>query len=52
MDFDTNILNLEIYYPELSFTFDYDVDGKILVLPIKGHGTGSMANSKYHVVVL
>ncbi|KAJ3664931.1 hypothetical protein Zmor_000463 [Zophobas morio] len=51
MDFDTNILNLEIYYPELSFTFDYDVDGKILVLPIKGHGTGSMANKNTLVAI-
>ncbi|XP_063909887.1 circadian clock-controlled protein daywake-like [Zophobas morio] len=42
MDFDTNVLTLEIEYPTIIFNFDYEIDGKILTIPIKGQGPGQI----------
>ena len=47
MDFDTNVLTLEIEYPTIIFNFDYEIDGKILTIPIKGQGPGQIHLSTY-----
>ncbi|XP_063909646.1 circadian clock-controlled protein daywake-like [Zophobas morio] len=38
MDFNTNIFRMNIDYPILKFEYDYEIDGKILVMPIRGKG--------------
>ena len=49
MDFNTNVLRLDVEYPVVKFEFDYEIDGKILVMPIRGHGPGSLQAGTYRV---
>ena len=50
MDFNTNVLRLDIDYPIVKFDFDYEVDGKVLVMPIKGQGSGQIHLSTYRAI--
>ncbi|KAJ3664928.1 hypothetical protein Zmor_000460 [Zophobas morio] len=47
MDFNTNVLRLDVEYPVVKFEFDYEIDGKILVMPIRGHGP---ENTSFEVI--
>ncbi|XP_068900382.1 protein takeout-like [Tenebrio molitor] len=40
MDTKENILNLEFVYADFRIEADYEIDGRILVLPIRGKGPG------------
>ena len=48
MNFDKKVLYIEAEYPEINFDFEYDIDGKILMLPITGKGPGLMHTGKEH----
>ena len=47
MDFNTNIFRMNIDYPILKFEYDYEIDGKILVMPIRGKGLAHIHPSTY-----
>ncbi|XP_012140620.2 protein takeout [Megachile rotundata] len=40
LDFDKNRMRLKLHIPRFEMTFNYNLDGKIMMLPIKGNGTG------------
>ncbi|XP_057337488.1 protein takeout-like [Microplitis mediator] len=38
IDFDKNQIQLKIFFPRLSMTSDYDINGRIMMIPIRGQG--------------
>jgi hypothetical protein len=46
MDFEKKTLELDVDYPEIIMNFEYQISGKILVLPIQGEGPGRITLSK------
>ncbi|XP_008199115.3 protein takeout [Tribolium castaneum] len=44
--FRENILKMDVHFFEIVANFEYEIDGKILVFPIKGKGTGVIAMDK------
>lgn len=53
IDFDKCILESDSYSPQVEFVADYKIDGKILLLPIKGSGKSNitMFNLITHTVI-
>ncbi|RZC40990.1 JHBP domain containing protein, partial [Asbolus verrucosus] len=49
--FDSNIINMEFTVPQLRVEFDYDYDGKVLSIPIKGTGHGHVILNDPNFVV-
>jgi hypothetical protein len=47
MDTKENILNLEFVYADFRIEADYEIDGRILVLPIRGKGPGLLVLGTY-----
>lgn len=43
-----NILKIDVVFPEIIGRFDYEVDGKILVFPLKGKGAGVITMGIFH----
>lgn len=58
MDFDKNFLNIKNTIPKLTVMAQYDMKGRILVLPIEGNGNcnityrKSRSTSKVHISTL
>lgn len=46
MDFDKKVLTFDGKVPEVSIKGIYDMEGRILVIPVKGKGPCSMISSK------
>lgn len=49
MNFKAQTLQLECIIPELRMQFDYGINGRILLLPIKGAGPGAITIGKSFV---
>lgn len=41
-NFKDNILKIDTEFPEIKLVFEYEIHGRILVLPINGNGPGSI----------
>lgn len=46
MDLKAQTFQLECIIPELHMRFDYEISGRILLLPIRGAGPGSIIIGK------
>jgi hypothetical protein len=46
MDFEKNILELDVDYPEIIMNFECEINGQLLVLPVQGEGPGRINLSK------
>ncbi|KYB26933.1 protein takeout [Tribolium castaneum] len=51
VDFENKIIENECLYPEIRMVSDYNVDGKILILDIKGEGKGTITLEKVRILV-
>ncbi|KAH0815009.1 hypothetical protein GEV33_007782 [Tenebrio molitor] len=51
MDFEKKTLELDVDYPEIIMNFEYQISGKILVLPIQGEGPGRMTLIKPRILL-
>lgn len=52
MDFDQMVLTFDGKVPEVSIKGIYDMEGRILVIPVKGKGPCSMISSKYILIII
>ncbi|CAH1383478.1 unnamed protein product [Tenebrio molitor] len=46
MDFEKNILELDVDYPEIIMNFECEINGQLLVLPVQGEGPGRINLNK------
>lgn len=46
MNFEEQTLQIECIIPELRMKFDYEINGRILLLPIRGAGPGAITIGK------
>ncbi|KAJ3617220.1 hypothetical protein MTP99_007462 [Tenebrio molitor] len=51
MDFEKKTLELDVDYPEIIMNFEYQISGKILVLPIQGEGPGRITLIKPRILL-
>lgn len=47
LDFENLIFKSTAFNPQVDFVGNYNLDGKLLILPIRGHGRCNITMSKY-----